>query len=466
MTGRSLLLKRATAGKAPLRWPCWGAVGWAMLGLTGWAAGQMPPARVSVAVVQRREIARGQTFVGTVMPARASTVSSAVEGLVEELLVREGDEVKPQQPLARLRSQQLEFQWEAAKAELKSRQQQLAELESGLLPEEIQEARAQMEAARALKDFAASRLKRTRALFARKAATEDELQDRTSAAQAAEHNYLAKKAAWELAVAGPRKEKIEQARAQARAQQEEVRRLKDEIDLHTIRAPFGGYVTQEQTEVGQWLAKGEPVVELIEVDQVDVVVSVLEKYIPHVQLGAEVRAEIEALPQRMFTGRVAVIVPQADVRSRSFPVKVRLENRRQGAGVTLKPGMLARVTLPVGSKTTGLLVPKDAVVLGRQSPIIYTAEPAPPSSAPPRSPPGGAGGKSGPSPGAVPNSTARQVPVELGAALGDWIEVRGPLAAGALVVTEGNERLFPGQPLIILNRDELPSHKPATQPSL
>jgi HlyD family secretion protein len=454
MKERIVSLMHPMAERVVPRWFGAGLAVWVLVGLPCQAAEQMPPARVGVAAVQQRELVGGQTFVGTVMPLRTSAVGSAVEGRVEELLVREGDEVKQDAPLARLRTEQLKFQRESAQAELKSRQQELAELENGSLPEQIQQARAEMQAAKALMDFAAARLKRTQALFARKAATTDELQDHTSAAEAAQQTYLAKKAAWELAVAGPRKEKIEQSRARVRAQEEEVGRLDDEIDLHTIRAPFSGYVTREHTEAGQWIAKGNPVVELVDVHQVDVEVPVLEKYIPQVQLGAEVWVEIGALSGQMWAGRVAVIVPQADVRSRSFPVKVRLENQRQGASVALKPGMFARVTLPVGSKTKGLLAPKDALVLGGQSPVVYVVDPMPASSPSATSPPGGAGPSSGPSASPAPDGMARQVPVELGAAMGDWIEVRGPLRAGDLVVTEGNERLFPGQPLILVHRDQ------------
>jgi multidrug efflux pump subunit AcrA (membrane-fusion protein) len=47
----------------------------------------------------------------------------------------------------------------------------------------------------------------------------------------------------------------------------------------------------------------------------------------------------------------------------------------------------------------------------------------------------------------IENGTVNAVPVETGAGAGNWIEVRGEVRPGQQVVTRGNERLFPGQPV-------------------
>lgn len=400
----------------------------------------MPPAPVVVATAEQRELNIGETFVGTIEPLRTSIVGSPVEGRVVEFLVNEGDEVRNGQPLARLRTTSLDIQLAAAKAELDLRKQQLAELENGSRPEEIDQARARMEAAKALMDFAESRLKRTQSLHQRNVASEDELQDQASVAEAAAKTYADRKLALELAVKGPRKEQVEQARAQVAVQEEMIRRLEDDIAEHTIAAPFDGYVTAEHTEVGQWIAKGSPVAEVVETKSVDVAVMVLENYLPHVQLGAEARVEVNALPGVAWDGRVAAIVPQADLRSRSFPVKIRLENRNAGSGMMLKAGMFARATLAVGDRGSALVVPKDALILGGASPMLYAVTPTDEKN---------------------PNvGKARPVSVEIGAAVGAWIEVRGPLQPGMLVVVEGNEGLFPNRDVQVVRRVDGPSPPP------
>lgn len=392
-------------------------------------AQQRPPSPVFVATVVEREVAAGQEFVGTVQPLRRSVVGSAVAGRVIEFLVNEGDRVKKDQPLAQLRVDALQIQRAAAAADLDLRKQELAEMENGSLPEEIEQAKARAQGAKALMDFRQSRYKRIRELMERKATSTDELQDAASAAELAVANYLEARKALDLVMIGPRKEKIAQAKARVEFSNEEVNRIEDQIRKHTIVSPFDGYVAAEYIEVGQWVSQAEAVADIIEVEQVEVSIPVLEDYISFLKLGQQVRVEVTALKNQVFDGEVAVIVPQADVRSRTFPVKVRVNNSFNDNLPLIKPGMLARVTLPVGAPATATLVPKDAVVLGGASPVVYAIVP----------------GKDKQSP-----TTVRLVPVQLGTVENHLIEVRGDLRAGDQVVSQGNERLMPGQAVSVL----------------
>lgn len=388
------------------------------------AVAQTGPAPVSVAPAIEQEVSLGRTFVGTVVPLRISTIGSAVDGRVVALLVEEGDRVGKDQPLAQLRTNTLEIQLASARAELQLREQELAELENGSRPQEIEQARARLAGFKALMEYWNSKLDRTRDLFERGTATEEELEEVVSSSTKAAQDYREAKAALELTEEGPRQERIEQARARVSAQQEEIRRLEDLLKKHTLRAPFDGYVVTEHTELGQWVSEGDPVVEIVELDRVDIEVPVLEDFVRSVEVGMPARVEIGALPGQVFTGQVALVVPRADVRSRSFPVKVRVDNQRTRGSVLLKAGMFARVTFAVGGSAMAVLVPKDALVLGGETRVVFAFEPDPDD----------------PKQGRV-----RRVPVELGVASGEFIQVKAALNPGEQVVVEGNERLRPGQ---------------------
>jgi HlyD family secretion protein len=401
------------------------------------AAAQFGPTPVQVAPVQEREVAAGQTFVGTVKPTRLSQVGSAVDGRVEEFPVNEGDRVKKGQVLARLRTTTLELECAAARAELEARRHELAELVNGTRPEEIAQAKARLAACEAKRRECRSKLRRTQDLYSTsRSAAEEQLQEASSACENAEQMYLDAQATLRMLEVGPRKERIEQARARLRAQDETVKRLDDLIALHTIKAPFDGFVAAEHCEVGQWLSKGATVVELLELDEVDVEVGVVEEAVVGLAPGAPARLEFAAL-NKTFTGRVVHIVPQANPRSRTFPVKVRVKNEVRGDVPLLKSNMLARVTLPVGRPEKALLVPKDAVVLGGPTPVVFVVNPD----------------KADPT-----KATVAPVPVVLGVAVDNLIQVKGELPTGALVVTQGNERLMRGAPVI------LPGAKPAGAP--
>ncbi|MCA9058754.1 MAG: efflux RND transporter periplasmic adaptor subunit [Planctomycetaceae bacterium] len=390
------------------------------------------PSPVAVVPVVQREVHTGQTFVGTVMPEQRAVIGSAVDGRVVEVPVEEGDRVEKGQKLGQLLTETISLELEAAQGELQLRTEELNELTNGSRPEEIAQAKARMEAARAELALATRQLERVKLLRSGtrgNAATEEQL----DVAQAAVDNAVAilaqQKASYDLAVAGPRAERIAQAKAKVAIQQAVVQKLSDQLVKHTIISRFPGYVVSRPTEVGQWVNRGDIVAEVVALDRVEVLANVLESHVPFVQVGRESRVEIPALPDRVFTGTVTSVVPDGDPRTRTFPVRVLVENVLIDGKPLIGAGMLARVTLPTGPRKQAVLIPKDALVLGGQQPMLYVVDLK-----------ADGDGKAG---------TVRPVPVSLGVADGSLIEVTGELRPGDRAVVLGNERLRPGQDVVI-----------------
>jgi len=390
------------------------------------AAQDFPPAPVVVTPVVERSITSRRSFVGTVRAVRATTVGSQIGGPVVEYLVEEGQRVKKDQPLAKLRTRLSDIRLAAARSELNLRQQELAELEAGSRPEEIKQAQARLRQAQATIELRKWRLGKAAELFERKVIPEDEHRNAQLLMKVAEETFGEAQAAYELEVAGPRKEKIEQAKARVAVQDAEIDRLLDELARHTIVAPFNGYVVAKHGEVGEWLKQGDPVAEIVALDQVDAVVPVLEDFALGLRLQTKVPVTIGALPGRKFLGTLVAIVPRADARSHTFPVKVRIANPREGDRVLLKAGMFVTIHLPIGEARKALTVPKDALVLGGPAPIVYVVD--------------------------AQSSKVRPVPVSIGIAVDGDVEVSGELVAGDLVVVRGNERLRPDQKVRITNK--------------
>jgi RND family efflux transporter MFP subunit len=389
------------------------------------------PAVVEVQPITSMEVAATQSVVGTVSPTRRAVIGSAVDGRVVEFLVREGDRVEADQPLARLLTQTIELELEAAEAELELMEQELAELVNGSRPEEIAQAKARVEASRAAAEYMASEEQRLSGLAASSAVSVSELEGIVSKAFEARERLAEAEAAYRLAVEGPRSERIAQARAQVAIRDAIVRRLSDQIIKHTMFARFSGYVTVEHTEVGEWLPRGEPVAEIIALDEVDVITKVVESHIPFVHVGDEMPVQISALPGESFTGRVVAIVPQADVRSRTFPVKVRVINRFSDSGEPLiKAGMLARVTLATKRTQESFMVPKDALVLSGEAAVIWVIDSASIRDASE----------------SMKIANAAPVPVRTGIEEEELIEVIGTFDPKGWVVVRGNERIIPGRP--------------------
>ncbi len=421
---------------------------------TAWAQPSGPAAPVVVTAVVEQEVTIGQKFLGTVMPMRRSVVGSAVAGRVLTLYVDEGDEVTMSSaedaadsddgpetsgpPLAQLRVKTIGIQIAAARSELAARREELAKLKQSL-PQQIKQATARRQAAEALMQYAETKFRRTKSLFEQSTTTQDELDAAFSSLVSTQQAFDAAQSELDELVETDETQ-IAQAASRLQAQQDEVDLLEDIKAKYTIRAPFDGYVVAKHTEVGAWISEGDPVFEIVELDPVEININVPEAYIAKLQEGMEAAQRdgmlltanvyVPAIATQRFEGEVTRIVPQADPRTRAFPVKVRVKNPRSTVGHLLKAGMLAEVVLAVGTEQRALLVPKDALVLGGRAPAVYIATTDKASN----------------------KTTVQPVSVQTGAAFGSFIEVRGQLKAGDRVVVLGNERLRPGQEVTIQAR--------------
>ena len=197
-----------------------------------------------------------------------------------------------------------------------------------------------------------------------------------------------------------------------------IREVEDRLMKSQIVAPFNGWVTKEFTEVGQWVQAGGAVIEIVDLSRLQVEVPLPERFVRDTRVGDPVLAAFDGLPDFQAKGRVFSVVAQADRVARTFPVKVEIPNR----DLSIKSGMVARVTLIVGKPYQGIVVPKDALVLRGGKEFVFL----------------------------VHEGIVGQVPVTSKVHLDDWVEVTGEIEAGMAVVVQGNERLLPGQAVRIL----------------
>jgi RND family efflux transporter MFP subunit len=412
----------------------------------GAKAAAPPPPKVFVSTARLDTVSEPKSFVGTVKPLRKSIVGSAAAGRVEEYLVNEGDFVTKGQPIAHLRRGIIGAEKKAAEAELALRKAELAELVDSW-GDKVKMAKARLASSQAMLTYREAKRERGKTLGL--SASREELEENN--AIALQSQALVEEAVTSIRslTQGPNQridpmKKIDQemtadatwgyalGEAKIAVQSAEVERLTEQYERHTMFAPYDGYVTQELTEVGQWVMQGDPIAEIVELSQVDVEVAVLEDYVARLDPSVVGDVEVPALRGQRFEGTIGVINPQADARARTFPVKVRVQNVIDAKrGPLLKAGMFARVTLGVGDPVSVPLVPKDAVVLGGKVPVVYVVD-------------ADKGGR----------LNVRPVPVTLGASRGLWISVGSTeIKEGEQIVVEGNERLRPMQEVRIEKRE-------------
>lgn len=384
-------------------------------------------AQVEVVEVTEAAVSSGYRVVGSVVPRRRSTIGSAAAGRVAEFFLKPGQSVKAGQPVAQLLTETLKIELAAAEAQLELNRQQLAELVNGSREEDVAEAEANALGARAARENASSNLERMMELSRSGAATLSDLEDARERATFTRYTHAAAEATLARVRAGARPEQIAAARAQVELQQQNVFMIEDRIRKHTIVSPFDGFIAADFTEVGAWINSGDPVVEVVELSEVEVHAPITAELATKLRRGDTIRIEFPELPDQLLTGQLDRIIPIADPRARTFPAVIRLKNQTKDGVPMLMAGMLARVELPAGDLRQLPLVPKDALVLNASRRAVFVAERSDSQEA-----------------------IVREVPVELGVAVGDMIQVIGDLKAGDLVVVVGNERLAPGMKVAIL----------------
>ncbi|MEZ6040460.1 MAG: efflux RND transporter periplasmic adaptor subunit [Planctomycetaceae bacterium] len=420
-----------------------------------------PPALVVVQPAEQRDIRPKLVAIGTVRAKHTSVVASGADGVVSSYKVERGDYVKEDAVLSELRMRSTDLNLESERKILAERQ---AEYQEVLTPrdEDVAESMARLQAAEIAVANARRQLDELKSLGQRGAANASAIRD-------AEDNYderqqlrLAAKAAHDRVAAGVREERKAQALARLESQRAHVAYLESEREKRITAAPFAGFVVEEHSYVGEWLSKGDPVVTLADLSEVEVEVQVDQTFISQVKPGniVEVRIPGALNPGSMterWEGTVDAIVLRSNWEegSRSFPVIVRIKNEvdasAQAASAhpalpVLRDGMMAEVQFE-GTAVNALVVPKDSLVRSNRGVFVFAVDP-PADQKPP---------------------VARQVEVVPGISDQGWIQVQFPQAeagqviiAGTPVVTVGGERLRPFQTLMIQDSDTVKTAESAS----
>ncbi len=125
-----------------------------------------------------------------------------------------------------------------------------------------------------------------------------------------------------------------------------------------IVSPVDGVVRERKIQQGNFVRAGTPVFTLIRVDPIKLIFTVPEKEMARIKIGQAVTFQIESLPGREFAGRITLIHPVIEERTRTLKVEAQAANGEK----LLKPGLFARVILYTDSPRELLAIPLTAIV--------------------------------------------------------------------------------------------------------
>ena len=292
-------------------------------------------------------------------------VAPEVGGRIAELLVDEGDRVEAGAVLARLDTADTELAVRRAEADRAHAAAQLRLLQAGARAEEIRQARAQADSARA--DVAAAEselqsatadLDRFEALLASNAGSRKQRDDAATRREVAAARVQGARervtaAAENLAriKAGARREELAAAQARIDAAEAQLATLRKSLADAVVKSPVGGTVTARLADTGELLAPRSPLVVVTDLDRAWANVYVDGPIVPRLTVGQTIPLVTDA-GQRL-EGRITYISPKAEFTPRNvqtaeertrlvYRIKVTTDNRQ---GI-LKSGMPVEAEIP------------------------------------------------------------------------------------------------------------------------
>jgi HlyD family secretion protein len=288
-------------------------------------------------------------WTGYIIPAHQILVSPKVNGMVVKLRITESQRVKKGEVLAELEDTEFRADRDRAKALLESARQNLAELERGFRPEEIDQARAELAESQAQLVQLDADHKRASELLVKKVLSREAYDSALSKYQAMERRVQRLTFALKLMEEGPRIERIKVARAQVAQAEAEVAKAEWRLDNCTIRAPISGTILKKNAEEGSLV---NPIAmqgffslcEMADLSDLEVELSIQERDIHLVTKDQRCRIHAKAFPDRIYEGYVSRLMPTADRAKGAIPVRVKVKVPAEEEGVYLKPQMEAMVS--------------------------------------------------------------------------------------------------------------------------
>lgn len=268
-------------------------------------AQEVVPVRVSMP--QEKGLSQQLVLSGSLTAVQDAGLSTRSAGLVAELLVDAGSTV--------------------------SQGQALLQLDTRLAEHELAERKAALNAAQVMQTEQQRLVSEAEQLIAQQLFPQTELALRRAALAQADAA-------------------LQQAQAAAARQQEVLNR-------HTLTAPFAGVIARRYTDVGEWVALGTPVLQLVNLSPLLLDVQVPQEYFTVLNTLRRIEVQPDLLAGEKLTATLLATVPVGDATARSFLARLAIEQ----SGVTLLPGTSASAILYFErDDATALVIPPDALL--------------------------------------------------------------------------------------------------------
>lgn len=208
-----------------------------------------------------------------------------------------------------------------------------------------------------------------------------------------------------------------------------------QLSYTSVRSPIEGVVTarMDAVKVGNTVTPMGGVIEsadsamfvVTDFGSLVLEISVPEGQLSRLEVGQNAEISVDAVPGRLFAGRISLITPRIDFATATFPVKVEI----QDPDGLLRPGMFARIGIVYDRREAAVQIPRSALVDGDGPPAVFVVE----------------------------DGKAVERPLELGLSNGGFVEVLSGVGRGDKVVVVGQGALKGGSTVRVVNEPAPPA---------
>jgi len=317
-----------------------------------------PAVQVETATISRTSIERHADLSGTLVSPDQAKVSSEVAGIVREVPVQLGTEIRAGDTLVRLEPRELSLALERADSALKQVEAQLGLTRSDSEQVPPDEEVATVRQAAANRDDAKAAYDRAQQLNGRGLLSKVDRDTAETRMKVMEANYQAA---------------LDNVRALRATLQDRrasydlaVKKLNDAV----IKAPVAGSVSERLVQPGEFIRENTQVVTIVQMNPLKLRTSIQEKFAGLIRQGQDVKFSVEAFPDRTFDGKVAYVSPAVDQTTRTFAIESLVDN----ADRVLKPGFFAKGTIALKVDDNVMVVPDDTVSTLAGVSTVYVIE--------------------------------------------------------------------------------------------
>ncbi len=295
--------------------------------------------------VQRMSVQREVDLSGTLLSPDQAKISSEVAGIVREVRIQLGTEVKAGDVLVRLEPRELQFALERAESALRQVEAQLGIDRSQDKQPPPDDQIASVRQAMANRDDARAAFERAQQLNGRGLLTRADRDTAETRLKVTDANYQAA-----LDTVHSLKASLQDRRASHELAQ---KKLADAV----IKAPVAGSISERLVQPGEFIRENTPVATIVQMTPLKLKTAIQEKHASLIKPGQAVEFDVEAFLNTKFKGKIAYVSPSVDQATRTFAVEALVDNSDR----QLKPGFFAKGVVLTRVDESVLAVPADAI---------------------------------------------------------------------------------------------------------